>query len=185
MKSALAVVLVGALTLNGQVVSAGLKVGLPVAFQSPGVGVDEDVSHWTAGLTAELHLVSTWSFEADVLMRKYSFAPQGERSSGGALREHVTAWDFPLLLKYRLSKPPTHPFVNVGFSLTHQTYDDVTLQAHSGDPPNGLGPVAGLGIELRYRRTRLAPELRYTHLSRSRVTQSRPNVMTLLLGITF
>ncbi len=185
MKSALAVLLVGALTLNGQVVSAGLRVGLPVAIQSPSLGLDENTSHLTAGLMAELHLVSTWSFEADALMRKYSFAAQVGSSSGERFREHVTAWDFPLLLKYRLPKAPTHPFVDLGCSLTHQTYDAVTLKAYSGNPPNGLGPVAGVGIELRYRRTRFGPELRYSHLSRSPASQSRPNLMTLLLSITF
>ena len=185
MKSALAFLLSGALTLSGQIVSVGVRVGLPVALQPRYEGLSGGTSHWTTGLTAELHLVSTFSFEADALIRKYSLVTQGGDSSREALRQEVTGWDFPFLLKYHLLRGPTHPFVTAGCSLTHQTYDDVTLTMHSGDPPNSLGPVAGLGVELRYHRARLAPEVRYGHLSLSRAMPSMPNLLTLLLGITF
>jgi hypothetical protein len=94
MKSALAFFLSGALTLGGKIVSVGVRVGLPVAFQAHYESLSGDTSHWTTGLTAELHLVSTVSFEADALIRKYSLVTQGVDSYREALRQEVTGWVF-------------------------------------------------------------------------------------------
>ena len=116
-------------------------------------------------------------------------------------RQNAKEWDFPLLLKYRFHAGPVRPFVDAGFEWAHVS-SDLTYTVSCLSPadvctPSGLGtylhspmsytssvnrrgPVAGLGVEFKYRRLKIAPEVRY-----SRLTRPTANDVTVLVGFTF
>ena len=58
-----------------QIVSVGVKAGVPVTPAAPNYGGDFqgmiDTGRWTVGPTIELHLGSRFSIEADALYRAY------------------------------------------------------------------------------------------------------------------
>jgi outer membrane protein W len=95
------------------------------------------------------------------------------------------AWDFPFLLKYRFLGGPVHPFVDAGYSLTHETFDEQASLRQGRNSHNGWGPVGGIGVEFKCGRVRISPEARYTHLFHSGLTGSNGNLLSLLVGITF
>jgi hypothetical protein len=119
-------------------------------------------------------------------------------------RQNTKEWDFPLLLKYRFQAGPIHPFVDGGFEFAH-TSSDYTLtclasqdvcsaasiaagagtafvnsQSQYRGSVNRRGPAAGVGLEFKYGRLRIAPEVRYT-----RLTRPDANQVTVLAGFTF
>ena len=108
-------------------------------------------------------------------------------------KRDTNAWDFPALLKYRLSEATIRPYINAGYQYTHES---TTFRAkclnESGacaatlirpefeESLDRAGPVAGGGLEFRYWKLRLAPEVRYTRLNKPGINQ-----VTLLFGVTF
>ena len=110
-------------------------------------------------------------------------------------------WDVPVLLKYRFRTGALRPFVDAGAIFAHQTSDytstfqclgssDACASAYPGlsfqaqSTYNGAvvrrGPAAGVGVEFKYHRIRIAPEIRYTRLDRPFL-----NEVTVLAGFTF
>jgi len=190
-----------------QLVSFGVKAGVPVTPALPGYSYDStylDTGRWTVGPSFELHLVSGLSFETDALFRGYtifssfSYIPSGTSTSTSPVqvstKESVKAWDFPFLAKYRFTAGAIRPFVDGGFQLTHESTDAFVSSAilsgtnlgvftdFNGDFKNSRnlhGPVGGAGVEFRYRRFRFAPEIRYSHLN------PNINLVTVLVGVSF
>jgi hypothetical protein len=185
MRHSVLLLFVGTLAAHAQIASFGSKTGVPLTSAPGYAGLDEETGRWTIGLTAEFHLVSGLSVEVDVLTRGYSFVPPSPASAGTFYKENVKAWDFPFLLKYRFLNGPARPFVNAGYSLTHESYDDSTLSGHLKSSSNGTGPTGGVGVEFKYRRVKIAPEARYTHLYHTGLSGSNGNLLTVLVGITF
>ena len=140
---------------------------------------------WTVGVTAEFHLISRLSAEADALFRGYSFSMHDTTSSANSYRLDAKAWDFPFLLKYRFLGGRVRPFVDAGYSLTHESFDESASLGTMKSSHNGSGPAGGIGVEFKYRRIRIAPEARYTHLYHSGLTGSNANLLTMMVGITF
>jgi hypothetical protein len=186
-------------TLCAQVVSFGVKAGVPVTDALPYNfdGFHLDTGRWTVGPTAEFHLPARISIEIDGLYRGYrtiSSFPVGIAGSPYLIESHndVKAWDFPLLLKYRILGGPTRPFVDAGYQLTHESSDVTTTCVSTGGVCNLLlvhptqsslnrtGPAAGGGIEFKAGKIRLAPEVRYVHLNKPGTNQ-----VTILFGVTF
>ena len=116
-----------------------------------------------------------------------------------ASQQDTKLWDLPLLLKYKFGSKPWKPFVDAGYVWTHQSSDVTsTLECLGGAdacnavgnffyPPtrysfsnNSNGEVAGLGVEFKYWKVKIAPEIRYTHSERFTKNQA-----TLLVGFTF
>ncbi|SPE41477.1 conserved exported hypothetical protein [Candidatus Sulfopaludibacter sp. SbA3] len=111
------------------------------------------------------------------------------------------AWDVPMLLKYRFGTRRFRPFVDAGATFSH-TSSDVTSSIvclssetvcgtsnfqpyynqlnHSTFTMNTFGPTAGVGVEYKIGKFKLAPEVRFTHLS-----NPTRNLATVLLGFTF
>jgi hypothetical protein len=185
----------------GQLVSVGVKAGVPVTKALPYdfTGQSLDTGRWTLGPTAEVHLPLRISVELDALYHDYnvhnslSFNPVGLPTALLVFRNHSRLWDIPLLLKYRLTNEPIRPFVDAGFQLTRQSSDYTT--ACSGDPGScatvtflpsygtsidRAGPAAGAGLEFKLGRLRLAPEARYVRLNKPQTNQ-----VTVLFGVTF
>jgi hypothetical protein len=190
-------------------VKAGVPVtpALPGFGSSPNPYLD--TGRWTIGPSVELHLFRGLSVEFDALFRGYTVVsnfPALTPSNSSLLesaRLSTKVWDFPLLLKYRLPGRRMRPFLDAGYQWTHQSTDAFTtstgaftlgscfsggatlceVYASSGGfkySSNVRGPVAGVGIEFKYRRFRIAPEVRYTHLN-----NGDTNLVTILAGFTF
>jgi hypothetical protein len=166
-----------------------------------------DTGRWTIGPSVELHLFRGLSVEFDALFRGYTVVssfPADTPSNSGVLesaRSSTKVWDFPLLLKYRFPGKGMRPFLDAGYQWTHQSTDSFTSteaftlsSCFSGGATlcelfastsgfkyssNVRGPVAGVGIEFKYRRFRIAPEVRYARLNPD------TNLVTILAGFTF
>ena len=116
-------------------------------------------------------------------------------------RSDTKVWDFPVLLKYRFGPRTIRPFVDAGYTWSHSTSDVTssltclgTEAACNSSPLNSYfytlahinttaapsGPTAGVGVEFKLGRFKLAPEVRYTHFSNPTVNQ-----VTILAGFTF
>jgi hypothetical protein len=199
-----------ACTAQAQFVSLGVKGGVPVTPAIPGLSSTNpylDTGRWTVGPTLELHLVSGLSFETDALFRGYTvvntyvLAPTDSSWSQSTVKSSVKAWDFPLLLKYRLPVGAVRPFLDGGYSFTHESTDafgsfasilstslpsgtalttvNGTFNGEFQSSRNLRGPAAGVGVEFRHGRIKIAPEVRYTHLN------PNTNLATVLVGVTF
>src|SRR5882724_2508697 len=106
MKSSFLLFLEVALSAHAQIASFGIKAGVPVTSAVKYADLREDTGRWTVGLTAEFHLISGLSAEADALFRGYSFVLHNAASSVNSYRLDARARDFPFLLKYRLLAGP-------------------------------------------------------------------------------
>ena len=115
-------------------------------------------------------------------------------------QSNTKVWDFPLLLKYRIGSRRFRPFVDGGYTFSHRTTDATTFQscvssdsACQASTPvyvqgtfrgsfsgNSRGPTGGVGVEYRYGKIKIAPEVRYTHLS-----NPTANLVTVMVGLTF
>jgi hypothetical protein len=187
---------------------AGLPVTPALAGFGSSANPYLDTGRWTIGPSVELHLFRGLSFEFDALFRGYTIVsnfPALTPSNAVLLesaRSSTKVWDFPLLLKYRLPGQRLRPFVDAGYQWTHQSSDEfistealtpvscfsggATICGEYGGPAtsgkfwsNARGPVAGAGVEFKYRRVRIEPEVRYTHLNPDN------NLVTILAGFTF
>jgi hypothetical protein len=118
-----------------------------------------------------------------------------------SFRQNTKEWDFPLLLKYRVQAGTMHPFVDAGFEFAHASSDFtnsfsclagpdtcstasigsfVTSQNSYSSSVNRQGPAAGIGVEFKFGKVRISPEVRYTKL-----TRPNANEVTVLAGFTF
>ena len=116
-------------------------------------------------------------------------------------RQDTKIWDFPLLLKYRFTAGLVHPFLVAGYTWSHESSDEVAFSnclgtsdvcnasnqnaslnapANSTQSRNRGGPTAGIGVELKYGKVKIAPEMRYT-----RFGNPNGNNATLMVGFTF
>jgi len=120
-------------------------------------------------------------------------------------RQNTKEWDFPLLLKYRFQAGTVHPFVDGGYEFAHASSDftnsclsgsntcptvgpgssvssvgSASSQNSYSSSVNRHGPAAGVGIEFKFGKIKISPEVRYTRLSRPNV-----NEVTVLAGFTF
>lgn len=158
------------LTAQDQLPDFGVKAGLPASSTS-----GESAFRWTAGFTGEVHLFWHVSLEGDVLIRKYSLG-----------HAKWTDWDFPFLGKYRFQAGRVRPFLEAGYSLSHES-----LEVSGGGGEHittyryDTGPVAGVGVEFKHGRLRVEPELRFTLYYQPVVSGSNGVLMTPMVGLRF
>jgi len=126
-----------ALTAPAQIVSFGVKAGVPLTTALPynyGNTGMVDTGRWTVGPTAEFHLFRGLSAEVDLLYRGYrvqqSIAFWSTISSGATLlplssstQQSTKVWDIPILAKYRFGERSWRPFVDLGVTLSHESSD--------------------------------------------------------------
>jgi len=189
--------LLTATVATSQVVTFGVKGGAPLGNPTPDYGyLHISSDYWTVGPTLEFHLPVRFSLELSGLYSSYTVrypiiaVPNSPSSVAYGSTGEVHAWDIPLALKYRFTAGKINPFVLAGVNYRRENADirpdclratgQACLGAAYSTSQDRLGPTAGGGIELRYRRTRIAPEFRYTRLNRPGASQ-----YGLLLGITF
>jgi opacity protein-like surface antigen len=190
----------------------GLKAGVPLTdfvdtVQSPRFGFNSNTKRYIIGGTAELRLPFGLGIEFDALYRRLNYEGSGSlidvftnnRTTGNA-------WEFPLLLKYRLPSRIIRPYVDAGvawdtLSGLKQTVTTTVLPSRvtttSSSNPAELknntttGFVIGFGVDVHAIFIHLSPEIRYTrwgsqHFSDvNGLLQSNQNQGEFLLGITF
>jgi hypothetical protein len=118
-----------------------------------------------------------------------------------SFRQDTKIWDFPLLLKYRFGSQKLRPFLDAGYTWSHTTSDVTSslicvgtadacalenlrpnyyVLGHTSSSNTPSGPTAGIGVEFKYGRMKIAPEVRYTHFS-----NPTANNATVMFGVTF
>lgn len=121
--------------------------------------------------------------------------------------EHVSAgaWEFPVLLKYRLSEKAARPFINAGPAFDALTLKDsfavafsLPVSPASGTNSSSLalrntfvaGFAAGVGLELPVDKFHISPEIRYTpwlspHFAADGLLDGKQDQIEFLLGFSF
>ena len=194
--------------------SFGIKGGLPMtdfvnAAQTQNFTATANTNRYIVGPTAELRLPFGLGVELDVLYRHFGYDSSGGIS--GITSTFTTksttssAWEFPLLAKYRFPSKVLRPFVDAGVSwdklsgltqTVRNTVASVTSSTTTGTPAElskdtTRGFVIGAGVDVKLLVIHLSPEVRYTHWGSSHFVDplglitSKQNQAEFLVGITF
>ena len=190
----------------------GIKGGVPATdFFSTQEGRFRYLSNtdrWTLGPMFELRLPFGLGVEFDVLYKKFDYS--ASFASAGASLDvsgKGSAWEFPLVAKYRLPGLVLHPYVEGGLASRRITgVKEIRLSATPpGSPPvststdtpailankGSAGFVMGAGIEVKAVLIRVAPGIRYTRWGNQNfrdingAIESNQNQLEFLVGITF
>lgn len=113
----------------------------------------------------------------------YTSFPAGSPAVTTNLRfTEVEAWEFPLLLKYRLPSPgAAHPFLTIGPEFRSQQNAGATELTQTG-------VSAGAGVSFDVGRIRLSPQLRYTRWADHSIYPkyaTKPDQLEFLAGIAY
>jgi opacity protein-like surface antigen len=160
----------------------GIKAGLPMndfltAARSQTFRFDTTTNRYIIGPSVELRLPAGFGIELDVLYRHFGY--NGASSITSTLvgtRTSGSAWEFPLVAKYKLKGGFFKPYVEAGVSwdrlsgLTQAvttTVANVTNTASTSAPAElnkdtTRGFVMGVGVEFKAIVIHIAPEIRYT-----------------------
>lgn len=210
MRFAIPFLLAAAAFAPAQIVSFGVKAGVPFSEarpRGPVVGGGVNTDRWTVGPSVEFRLPGPLWLEIDALYRgysadrSYSFTDPDYGMLFASNREETRVWDVPVQLKYRFSAGRLRPFVSGGISASINSSDiNMVLTCYEGgaacaasrryaglgqtqafeDTRILLGPVAGAGLEFRFGQFVLAPEVRYY-----RTPSPAMSHVTALLGFRF
>jgi len=208
----LLLLLLGATPAFSQLVSFGIKGGVPLtdfvdaASGTNAAGFIDFATHtnrYIIGATGELHLPFGFSAEVDVLYRHVNY--QETSQAVDVLTNSSTAgnaWEFPILGKYRFLKTKlVRPYVDAGVSFDtlsglSQTVTSTVSSVTNGTPlqlqnSTTRGYVFGGGIDIKFLVIHIQPEIRYTRwgaehfFDPSGLLHSSENQGEFLLGITF
>jgi opacity protein-like surface antigen len=174
--------------------SAGVKVGLPLTdFVNTVNGtVSSKTNRYLVGPTVELHLPAGFGVELDALYRRFDYSnPVGSTVNGVITFANTTssAWEFPLLLKYRFPAKVVRPYVDAGVAWDKVSNLANTLSGNSTKSTT-MGAVVGAGLDVHVLIVHILPELRYTrwtdqHFNITNVLHSNQNQAEFMVGITF
>ena len=152
-------------------------------------------THFVLGPTVEFHFPAGVGVEFDALYRRLGYKAAGNLVDSVVSTSAPTAWEFPLLLKYRVPGPVVRPFLDAGVAFDRWSgvkqitnLDVVTKSSQSG---GNTGLVLGGGIELHAAVVRISPEIRFTHWGSKDVSglggllRFNQNQAEFLIGITF
>lgn len=178
--------------------------------QSGSFSFSSNTNRYIIGPTAELRLPFGLGVEVDALYRHFSFTGSGTIAGTGITILNSTttsgAWEFPLLVKYRLPGKIVHPYVDGGVAwdtlsgLTQAVTTTVAgvtgSRSSTSNPPQlvnstSTGFVLGAGISVKALLIRVSPEVRYTRwgsqhfLDPNGGLSSNQNQAEFLVGITF
>jgi opacity protein-like surface antigen len=205
--------LLSALSVCAQPFSFGVKGGVPLTdfldtASNPDLLFQTSTNRYIIGPTAELHLPFGLGVELDVLYRHFDYTGN-ENLAAGIINSKTTAsaWEFPLLAKYRFPSKVVRPYIDAGVAwntLTGLTRTVTEAFLPSGNTmtttsSNGLdldknttrGYVVGGGIDVHVLLIHILPEIRYTRwgaqhfLSTNGGVSNNQNQAEFLLGVTF
>jgi len=171
-----------------QPLSFGVKGGVPLtdAFKGPALySLRSEGGTYAVGPVVELNLPFRLSVELDALYRPVRY--QHQDRDGTLSRVSGSSWEFPVLLKYRLTGGPARPYLAAGLAFRNlRGFGEYLPELRER---SAAGAVLGGGLELRVPFVRLSGELRYTrwgstsfHLGDFR---SQLNQAEFLVGLMF
>lgn len=198
------------ITAVAQPFSFGVRAGVPLTEFFSGSGTatfpySSITNRYLVGPTVELRLPFGVGVEFDALYRHYSYSspgvtPNPSNQFPGLEQVSDSAWEFPLMAKYRFPVKIVKPYIDAGVAWNTVSGLNVLycfINCFSASPPPSLrhstvtGFVAGTGIEIHVLFLHISPEIRYTHW-RSQQFQSpnggfssSQNQAEFLLGITY
>lgn len=185
---------------SAQMVSFGVRGGLPFtnffsAVSNPGETFESSSTQFILGPTVELHLPAGFGVEVDALYRHFHYSGTATLVDVLTASSASNAWEFPLLLKYRLPGAFVRPYLDAGAAFDHwsgtKQLTGLVGLTNSSTSGADAGFVAGAGIELHLPFVKLSPEIRYTRWGSvnisdlSNVLRSNPNQAEFLVGLTF
>ena len=191
--------------------SFGVKLGVPAnrflsTEDSLTIGFHSYTNRYLVGPTAELRLPFGLAIEADAIYRHYSFWSEGTIPPAGSTQKtnaSTSAWEFPLLAKYRFSTKLARPFVDAGIawdtlqgfrqSVTVISPVPILPPANLNQPIHDTtaGFVIGAGLDVRAPYVHVSPEVRFTHWGREHFSassagfSSNRNQTEVMVGVTF
>src|ERR1700731_4740476 len=138
--------------------SFGLRGGVPLtdfyhAVSNPSATFQSGSTRFILGPTIEVHLPAGFGIEADALYRHFSYNASGNLVDTLVNSKANSAWEFPLLIKYRVPSPVIRPFLDAGFAFDRwsgvkQITNAVGLTKSDVSGVN-TGVVLGGGLELK------------------------------------
>ena len=162
---------------------------------------------YTLGATAELDLPFHLAVKADALYKRLDFTGVSAPPEGTIAVTHSNSFEFPLLVKYGVSKlGPLQPYVEGGVAFRTLQGVDQTARvncdtctpfprqtSHPGELSHSFtkGFTAGAGLEFRHLLIGVFGELRYTRWTADAFSapngglNSTRNQADLLVGVTF
>lgn len=207
----LLVLALGPVLAYSQPFTLGVKLGAPLTdflstIQTPTINYHSGTNRYLVGPTVELRLPFGLGVEVDGLYRHYNFQGEGSISPPGSslqTRGSTSAWEFPLLAKYRLPARIVRPFADAGvawdtlqgFRQTVTVISPVPIRppANLNQPTHNTttGVVVGGGLDVHAPYVHVSPEIRYTHwgnrhfFSPNGGFSSNQSQTELIVGITF
>jgi hypothetical protein len=153
-------------------------------------------TRFTLGPTVELHLPAGLGLEADALYRNFQYNASMSAVDTLLQNRASNAWEFPLLVKYRVPGPFVRPFLDTGVAWDRwsgytQLTGPVLPVTKTNESGVNTGFVLGAGIELHLPLIKLSPEIRYSRWGAQNIAslgsllQSNQNRAEFLLGVTF
>jgi opacity protein-like surface antigen len=185
---------------SAQVASFGVRGGLPFtdffsAVSNPGETFESNSTQFILGPTVELHLPGGFGVEVDALYRHFHYSASANLADVLTASSASNAWEFPLLMKYRLAGAFVRPYLDAGIAFDHwsgtKQLTELVGLTNSSTSGSNAGFVAGAGIELHLPFIRLSPEIRYTRWGSvngsdlNSLLHSNPNQAEFLVGLTF
>src|SRR5579875_4143717 len=125
-----------------QIISFGVKAGVPLTDGFPSNYSDAYQRRYTVGPTAELHLPLHLSFEVDALYRRegeggsfvtcHGFGVDSCPGVTATERARANDWQVPFLLKWQPGSRLIRPFVDGGVTYRHVGGETVTQLLYPG-----------------------------------------------------
>ncbi len=191
-------------SVQAQSLSVGLSAGAPLnPLMTSAEGQTAATQPYTFGPALRVDLPHGLGVDLEVLYKRFRLGFVADPA-----RATVHRLEFPVMLRYRLSRLPARPFVHAGMSFNRivavsganacgQGAFDETAYCIGGRFAAELrhrhtrGIVLGGGLNFRWRQLRLAPELRVTRWvdrnfgTKDTYPHSNLTGVELLLGIGF
>lgn len=181
----LCLLLLSAAAAVAQPIGFGVKGGLPMndflnAASSQNFRFDATTNRYIIGPSVELRLPFGLGVELDVLYRHFGYSSfsstSGITTTSIDARTSGSAWEFPLVGKYKFKTGFIRPYVEAGVSwdrlsgLTQAvttTVASVTRSSSTSSPTElnkdtTRGFVMGVGVDIKAILIHVSPEIRYT-----------------------
>ena len=180
----------------------GVKGGAPLTdffhvVDNPGATFRSSSTPFIVGPTIEVHFPFGFGVEFDALYRKFHYDASSNLVDAVVNGKAANAWEFPILLKYRVPGVIVRPFLDAGFAFDHWSGVSQVIQTPSSLLTNtnvsgtNKGVVLGAGLEFNLHLVRVSPEIRYTRWGATNladfggVLRSNKNQAEVLIGLTF
>jgi hypothetical protein len=179
----------GSRRVAGRRFQIGATAGFPFTsgfLQPDSVMKIAERTRYLAGVTVQFDVMPNISVEVDALYKPL----RASQLTGMQERFSVITWQFPILGKYRWTRPMWTPFAEAGpsFRLAGNL---------NGYDPSHYGITLGGGVEMQTHGVRLSPALRYTRWVKdpsgyptpsgvqTQYPRTNPNVVELVFGVSF